>query len=318
MKRNLLFVFLLSTLIGFSQNRVRLDVKNDKVGYTVWDEKDSVIIHIDPIFDYISVYVETRIGDIYLGEFYYDVKSCCDTEYMEVPIDPNDPTRTRVDTIITDQKTVVPNKLLIAKKSGLWGLLNLDGSEALPFIYDSIWILTNRHAAENSPLFILIKNKRIALANQKKEMVLSSEIFQKYYPKLTLTEQEDLLNIALFNNKLIVQQGGKFVDTTFFVKARYAKIKGVKQKARLPAYYYNEFFFSGGKFNVLNLKKNHLLFGNWQNKILLRFTSKTELETPLIMDLTKRKSVMAAYKQYIEIKEKIKVDYIVEPFMNGK
>ena len=322
MKNLLTLALLFSSLYGFSQNKIRLDYKNNRVGYTVWDDNSKVIYQIEPAYDYLAVYAEFGFAGIFLGEMYYDIKMCCDTEFIEVPIDPDDPTRTRVDTIITDQRKVVPHKLMMAKKNQVWGLLNLDGTEAMPFVYDSISILQNQHASENGPLFVLYKNKRIAIANQKRETVLSSELYQQYYPKLSPKEQVALLNIALFNDQLIVQQGGKFIDTTIFVKATtsYVKIKGVKQKQKVyqAAFRYDEFFFRGGKYNVLNLKQNTLLFGVWQNKISLRMTSKTALETPLIMDLTKRKSVMEASGRYLSVKEKIEVQYMPDPFINSK
>ncbi|MDP1725368.1 MAG: hypothetical protein Q8M15_01190 [Bacteroidota bacterium] len=322
MKQLFILVFLSSAFLSQAQHRVRLDTHNNKVGYTIWDDKDQIVFKIEPNFEYIAVNVESRIGNIYLGEMYYDLKMCCDTEYIEVPIDPNNPMIVRVDTIITDQKTIVPNTLIIAKKNGNWGLLNLDGSEAMPFIYDTISTLSNPHASKNGPLFLLVRHHRVSVLSQKRDTVLSEEIYRQYYPGLSVREQMHLLEIALFNDYLIVQQSGSFIDTTIHVKAKtsYVSIKGVKRKQMVysPEQNYSEYFFRGGKFNVLILKDNHLLLGKWHNKINMRFKSENRFEKPLWMDITKRKSVMSAYYQYVIVKEPVKVDFVPEPIKAKK
>lgn len=321
--KQLFILFLLgSAFLSQAQHRVRIDAQNNKVGYTIWNDSDQVVFKIDPTFEYIAVYVENRIGSIFLGETYYDLKSCCDTEYIEVPIDPNNPEIVRVDTIITDQKNVVRNSLIIAKKNGNWGLINLDGSEAMPFTYDSICILNNPLASKNGPLFLLVKNKRVSILSQKRETVLSEEVYRQYYPKLSVNEQLHLPEIALFNDYLIVQQGGNFIDTTIHIKAKtsYVYVKGMKRKQMVysPAQNYSEYFFRGGKYNVLMLKQSNLLLGKWHNKITLRFTSENRFEKPLWMDFTKRKSAMSAYYQYIIVKEPVHVDFVPEPIKAKK
>ncbi|MCF8255235.1 MAG: WG repeat-containing protein [Bacteroidia bacterium] len=285
MKHLLSLTLVLFTITANSQNVVRIDQKGGKFGYSVFDKKDDLQFKVEPIYDYVAVPVEAKIGDIFLGEFYYDIKLCCDTEYMEVPIDFNDPTKTIVDTIVIDKKPLKENWLVMAKKGNSWGLIDLKGNVVLAFNYDSISVLNNRHASENSPLLVLHKNNRISLVNQKAELVLQSEVFEKYYPKLTVKEQVAVLEIAMFNNQLLIQKGGRFRET----------------------------HFEGGEFNVLIIKQNNTLFGKWQSKLLLRITALEEKGEPVSINPQNDRSVAKGTQFIYSTKGPIQVDY--EPEM---
>ncbi len=299
------------------QHQVRIINQNNKVGYTVENDSGQVLWSIEPEYDFLQLYVSTHLSGILLGDNYCDSRNWNDTEFIEIPIDPNEPTITRVDTIVMDMKTFYPERLVIAKKNGKWGFLYSNGKEAVPFIYDSI-VMSNFHLlSHDASYFSLVKNNRVSILNKKNEIVLGEEMFMQYYPNLSLGAQLDLIEIAFYGDRLVLQQGGKFIDSTVYVKAKTASYmeRGKKKKMIVPAWNYKSYFFRGGKYNILNLKTGELQFKDWQDKILVKFTSNTTFKTPLLLDLTRGKSVENAIlkQNRLALGDTLQIEFIKAP-----
>lgn len=315
MKQLFILAFLSSAFLCQAQNQIRLINQNNKVGYSVENDSGQVVWRIEPQYDYLSFYVSTHLGGVSLGDNYCDSRNWNDTEFIEIPIDPNEPTITRIDTIIMDVKTLYPDRMVIAKKDGKWGFLYSDGTEAVPFIYDSIMMSNFHLLSHDASYFSLVKNNRVSILNKKNETVLGQEMFKQYYPNLSLGAQLNLIEIAFYGDHLVLQQGGKFVDSTVYVKAKPSSytVRGKKKKMMLPAWNYKTYFFRGGKYNVLNLKTGELQFKDWQDKILVKFTSTTTFKTPFLLDLTKSKSVENAILRHYRLAkgDTLQIDFII-------
>ncbi len=313
--KHLLFAILLFAAVRVdAQEYVRFINDGHQTGCVFQNDSGRVLRKIEPVYDFLEVEVEVNLAGV-RSVFYHDPRYCCDTEYIEVPIDPKDFTITRVDTIINDTKMIVPGKLIIAKKNGSWGLLYQDGRIALPFNYDSIEICDSHFGYEYGYFICLIKNKRVSIISQHLERILSEELFKQYYPNLSLKEQLDVLKIAFYGHQLVVNQGGKFIDTTIHVKAKTSlvKIPGSNQKKEVtePASDHQEYFFRGGKFNVLNTHSGKLQFATWQNKLALEFSSNITYKIPFVMDPGDRISVSKAFeKQYAMRNEYVRLNFI--------
>lgn len=313
MKTGLLFfVFFLSAYVEtFGQNKVRIDSEGGKVGYTIANEKDEVLYQIKPDYDFLSFYVRVELGGLFLSAFYYDLSHCCDTEFVDIPVNPDNPTITVTDTFVLFFKPLVPEKLVIAKKNNKWGLLKISDEIAYPFEFDSIGILYNKSASKDGLVFLCYSKAGITVLNQSAKIVLSPAQIQQYYPLMTKDLIPELLKIALLDEQLVVQKEGQFVSKTIFVPDRFRNVEIGGKTIAVPvkAYNYQENYFKGGKFNVFNPKTNTLHFVQWSKHLKVKISSTKEFATPLQVKIHNRKSLLKVAGLFQHVEEPITIQF---------
>ncbi|MBC7381753.1 MAG: hypothetical protein H7296_02025 [Bacteroidia bacterium] len=282
---------------------VRAFHQNGKAGFETQNDSGEVIVKIEPIYDCLAFYTSNTLGAVDIGEFYLDDRNFSAITNDRSTLDPNESKTLPFDA----------NKLIGAKKNNKCGLLYSTGKEAIAFEYDSIKIFSTALNVSDGPLFVLIKNNRVSMLNQKKEVVLSEKIFQKYYPGLLLKAQLHALEIAFMNGQLLVQQNGRFIDTIRTQPATTSlfylgnKIDTVEE-APMD---FDEYYFKGGEYNVVNAGTGKLLFDEWQHKIILKFTSVMPPYKTIFIDPTNKDSAMYAVNPFAGVNDvTTKVEFV--------
>lgn len=270
MKKRVLFYFLLvSSFLGSSQS-VQIIKQGNLFGISLRNENADEIKRIEPAYEELYIYTKTSFGGMSLGEMYFSSKLWNDTEFIETPIDPNDLSRTKIDTFITDARAHIPGKLIIAKRAGKWGLINFNGEEVSAFDKDEIYPMRSKAIvglkAADAPYLVFIKNEVIHIVNQGGEILVDEKTLPKYFNKRSKDVLLDGLEISYFGDYLLVNQGGTLFDTLINVPAVKKTVKG-KTKIVMQAYKYANFCYRGGNFNVWQYSTQSYLFPTWQKNI---------------------------------------------------
>ncbi len=232
------------------------------VGVQFYNDNDKEVNRIEPMYEEIHVYVKTQIGGMYLGDGYIESRVWHDSEFIEVPIDPNDPSLTRIDTFIHDQRAYHINKPIIAKKDGKYGILDEKGNVLLGFEHTSYIASMELIGYQNTaqkPLLLLQNGTKQTLYDAKLNIILSETQFPNNFQKLS--RKEEALQLMLFGDYLLINEGGMIADSMVKVPAKKETVKGkviVKEKA----FSYSVYYYKGGNFNVLNMKTGLILWPN--------------------------------------------------------
>ncbi len=268
-KRVLFYLLIASSLFGSSQS-VQIIKQGNLFGISLRNENADEIKRIEPAYEELYIYTKSSFGGMSLGEMYLSSKLWNDTEFIETPIDPNDLSRTKIDTFITDARAHIPGKLIIAKRAGKWGLINFNGEEISAFDKDEIYPMRSKAIvglkAADAPYLVFIKNEVIHIVNQGGEILADEKTLPKYFNKRSKDVLLDGLEISYFGDYLLVNQGGTLFDTLINVPAVKKTVKG-KTKIVMQAYKYANFCYRGGNFNVWQYSTQSYLFPTWQKNI---------------------------------------------------
>ncbi len=268
-KRVLFYLLIASSLFGSSQS-VQIIKQGNLFGISLRNENADEIKRIEPAYEELYIYTKSSFGGMSLGEMYLSSKLWNDTEFIETPIDPNDLSRTKIDTFITDARAHIPGKLIIAKRAGKWGLINFNGEEVSAFDKDEIYPMRSKAIvglkAADAPYLVFIKNEVIHIVNQGGEILVDEKTLPKYFNKRSKDVLLDGLEISYFGDYLLVNQGGTLFDTLINVPAVKKTVKG-KTKIVMQAYKYANFCYRGGNFNVWQYSTQSYLFPTWQKNI---------------------------------------------------
>ncbi len=268
-KRVLFYLLIASSLFGSSQS-VQIIKQGNLFGISLRNENADEIKRIEPAYEELYIYTKSSFGGMSLGEMYLSSKLWNDTEFVETPIDPNDLSRTKIDTFITDARAHIPGKLIIAKRAGKWGLINFNGEEVSAFDKDEIYPMRSKAIvglkAADAPYLVFIKNEVIHIVNQGGEILVDEKTLPKYFNKRSKDVLLDGLEISYFGDYLLVNQGGTLFDTLINVPAVKKTVKG-KTKIVMQAYKYANFCYRGGNFNVWQYSTQSYLFPTWQKNI---------------------------------------------------
>ena len=268
-KRVLFYLLIASSLFGSSQS-VQIIKQGNLFGISLRNENADEIKRIEPAYEELYIYTKSSFGGMSLGEMYLSSKLWNDTEFVETPIDPNDLSRTKIDTFITDARAHIPGKLIIAKRAGKWGLINFNGEEVSAFDKDEIYPMRSKAIvglkAADAPYLVFIKNEVIHIVNQGGEILADEKTLPKYFNKRSKDVLLDGLEISYFGDYLLVNQGGTLFDTLINVPAVKKTVKG-KTKIVMQAYKYANFCYRGGNFNVWQYSTQSYLFPTWQKNI---------------------------------------------------
>jgi hypothetical protein len=266
-RSSLLFVILFSVITASGQT-VKTFKDGKLFGIQFIDSEDKVVKIIEPKYEDLAMMVKSRIGGVDLGQGYLSCRFWSDTEYMEVPIDPNDPTKVVVQMEVVDKKVYLPKKPIMAKLNGKWGLLNEEGIVLKPFEYDEMLDL-NRFkwegiTEERLPLLLMNKGKEMYLSDAFDITIIKPQQFPTYFAGLK--RKVDALELFYFGNYLLVNEGGVLADSIIKVAAVKEQENG-RTVIKEPAYTYSVYVYKKGKFNVLNLNTGEMLWPKGRNNI---------------------------------------------------
>lgn len=268
-KRVLFYLLLVSSFLGSSQS-VQIIKQGNLFGISLRNENADEIKRIEPAYEELYIYTKTSFGGMSLGEMYFSSKLWNDTEFVETPIDPNDLSRTKIDTFITDARAHIPGKLIIAKRAGKWGLINFNGEEVSAFDKDEIYPMRSKAIvglkAADAPYLVSIKNGAIQIINQGGDTLADDKTLPSYFKNRSKDVLLDGLEISYFGDYLLVNQGGTLFDTIIKVPAVKKTVNG-KTKTITAAYQYVQFCYRGGNFNVWQYSTQSYLFPTWQKNI---------------------------------------------------
>jgi hypothetical protein len=290
MKFNLLFLLLFISIASNAQ-RMKLLQSDNKFGFETTDKKGKKEFRVVPQYSNLWVYTKVRPGGFDLGNSYIDALHWVDSEFVEVPMNIDDPSKTRVDTITIEWKGYYPENLILAQKEGKWGIIKANGEIVRPFEFDSILFFPHSFGSENGPLLVPFKDDKLSVINQKNETTLSAETMFKYYPYKG-NKQFKALEIAFFNDMLLIQN-----PNTFELKIETVKATGksIDESNDINAYSYGYTYTSGifkrGNFNVLLTKQNKLLFAQPQNQVWVQFYSKKDKKIKVNLDVCTLSSI---------------------------
>jgi len=223
-------------------------------------------------YEDLAVFTRVTIGGVTIFNGYNSCNYLADTEYFEVPIDPNDPTKTRIDTMINESKSFDPTKPILAKKAGKWGFINEDGAVLMPYEYDS-YLQHNNDDFQNfdvnkKPFILLTKGTQSKLIDAQLQTIISESQFPAYFNGLK--RKVDALELCFFGDYLLINEGGSIVDSLIKVPAVKEVVKG-KTVVKIKAYSYSAYVYKGGMFNVLNLKTGSILWPVAKTNIQIKF-----------------------------------------------
>jgi hypothetical protein len=262
-------ILMLLWVVQLQAQTVKGIQKGKLVGVIFYDANDKEVNRIEPAYEEIQVYVKTQIGGINLGVGFVESRYWHDSEYIEVPIDPNDPTLTRVDTFIHFQRAYHVNKPIIAKKDGKYGIINQQGNTLLPFEYNDVLKALDLIGYQNDaqkPLLLMQNDNKLTLYDASLKVIITDAQLPNNFSKLS--RKEEALALLLFGENLLVNEGGLLVDSIIKVPAKRETVKG-KVVIKEKAYSYPVYYYKGGKFNVLNLQTGALLWPESKADILI-------------------------------------------------
>jgi hypothetical protein len=297
MKKLLLTLFSVLLMLGLSAQTVEPIEKGNLFGVQFLNENGDKTQRIEPIYEDIMVYVKVKIGNLDLGSNYSPARYWHDTEYIEVPVDPNDPSKVETDTIISNYRYYHPGKLVLAKNNGKWGGLTESGNAILPFEYESFaeynWANWSNFGSDRLPVIFLTKGKEQTLIDAKGEVIIKPEQFPAYFSKLN--RKIDALELSFFGDYLLFNEGGVLADSLIKVPAEKEVVKG-KTVIKAPAYSYSVYTYKYGRFNVLNLKTGEKLWAEPKKNIEIKFKDPNNVE--LYESLNPR--TLSSIKKYSE------------------
>lgn len=266
--RNLLLFVALFSVISVSGQTVKAFKEGNLYGVQFLDNEDKVVKIIRPQFEDLAMMVKSRIGGVDLGEGYLSCRFWCDTEFIEVPIDPNDPEKVVVQLEVNDKKMYLPKKPIMAKLNGKWGLINEDGLLLKPHEYDEMLDLSQAKwegiIEERLPLLLLTKGKEMSLIDALDITLIKPQQFPSYMSGLK--RKADALELCYFGNFLLINEGGVLFDSIIKVPAVKVQENG-KTVIKEPAYSYGIYIYKKGKFNVLNLNTGERLWTQSRNNV---------------------------------------------------
>ncbi|MDZ4668472.1 MAG: hypothetical protein SGJ00_11410 [bacterium] len=223
-------------------------------------------------FEDIAVFVHFSINGVYLGESYTSCNLLNDTEFLEVPFDVNDPSKTKVETIITETKSFNPTKPILVKKGGRWGFVNEDGAEMMPCEYEEYLQYSNgawnNIGSDRKPLILMTRGVESKLVDAQLQPIISESQFPAYFSGLK--RKGDALELCFFGDYILVNQGGSIYDSLIKVPAVKEVVKG-KTVVKEKAYSYTTYVYKGGKFNVINLQSGLPLWPVAKTNIQVKF-----------------------------------------------
>lgn len=278
--KKLISIFLLCALfINVQAQFVEITHSGNLCGFKINDSKGNLIKEVAPQYEELRFYVSIRMGGVALGENYHSSAYWNDTEYVEVPVDPNDLSKVKVETIINTTRVLIGNQLVMAKKGGKWGLIDLGGQEIVPCQNDEIWVFKSRMQkpfdAEAYPHLVLFKGKEKQLVTQKGKVVLAPTDFPPYFANLSYDRSMDVLEMTFFGENMLINNGGILVDSVVKMPAVKKTEKG-KTTIVSETYTIQKFYFYGGTFSVLNLTTQTKLFPEGQKNIAVHFSDEAE------------------------------------------
>ena len=129
MKKLLTILLLLAATISTQAQMVKGLQKGKLTGVIFLNDNGEELSRLEPIYEEVFVFARMKIGNLNLGDSYQESRNWIDSEFVEVPIDPNDFTKIRVDTFVNNTRVQIPNKPIIAKKDGKYGIIDQNGNE---------------------------------------------------------------------------------------------------------------------------------------------------------------------------------------------
>lgn len=272
MKKLLTLLLLLAATISSQAQVVKGLQKGKLTGVIFLNDNGEEISRLEPIYEEVFVFTRLQIGNLNLGESYQESRNWIDSEYVEVPIDPNDFTKVRVDTFVNNTRAQIPNKPIIAKKDGKYGIIDQNGNEMLPFQFDSYIALSslswNGLGSERKPLILFSRGNENIMIDAQLQPVINERQFPVYFH--TLSRKDDALEICLFGEYMLLNMGGVIADTLIKVPA-VKESKNGKMVVTEKAYSYPAYKYKGGKFNVIDLKTGQLLWKEPKQNITISF-----------------------------------------------
>lgn len=262
---NKILLILLSFLLcNLTQAQIVKGIqKGNLVGVTFLDKNDKTISTIEPIYEEVHVLIDFQIAGTHLGDVYAESRNMHDSEFFEVPIDPQDPSKTLVDTVVTFGKKFLDGKLIMVKKDGKWGLLTIEGKEKIACIYDGIYPLNansmQMYKQKDAPFFLLVMNGTQQILDQTGTVLVPDDKIPAYFKNRNKDLIIDALEVSFFGDYFLVNEGGTLFDSIVKVAAIKKVVNG-KSKIITAAYEYNRFYYEGGKFNVWQFSTSKYLF----------------------------------------------------------
>ena len=277
MKNLCVFLFL---VIGFhvQAQKLKTTYKENLVGFNYYNDDEVYLSSLAPNYQDLYAFVKTSLGDVFINTFYGNCRELCDTEFIDVSKDPNDPSLTKTDTIPYCYKTYFPDKPILAKQNNKWGLINHQGKILLPLHFDEVSFISKDCYSRHNNRFLFKKGETYTLMDDENNLLIDASQFPQYFNQLKRKEQA--LQISLFGNYLLVCEGGILADTfEIVINSDVKKTKSgyieTKRKSSKNNYYY----YKGGKFNVINLSTGEFIWAEPKSNIEVSFTDNKNNKT---------------------------------------
>lgn len=272
MKKLLAILLLLAATLSTQAQMVKGLQKGKLTGVIFLNDNGQELSRLEPNYEEVYVFTRMQIGNVNLGDSYQESRNWIDSEYVEVPIDPNDPTKVRVDTFVNNTRVQIPNKPIIAKRGGLFGLIDQNGNELLPFQFNSFLDLKeipwSGFGSDRKPLILLTKGAENLMIDAQLQPVINERQFPAYFNGLS--RKVDALELCFFGDYMLINNGGSIIDTLIKVPA-VKESKNGKMVVTEKAYSYSAYKYKGGKFNVINLRTGEYLWKEEKTNITISF-----------------------------------------------
>ncbi len=270
MKKIFCLVTLLGLFISAHSQAVKPIKEGNFTGLEILDQQNFPVSKIRPIYDELEVFSRLNLGGISLGNSYVSTRMWNDTEFIEVPIDPNDPSKTVTDTFVKDIRFMVEGTNIWAKKAGKWGLVNTAGEVLIPFEYEKYDYVRSMALVSTEPgsfpYLLAFKEGKFSIFNQKGTLILAQEFIPTHFFQKPTQETLDMLEFSYFGDYIITTEGATLVDSLVKVPAKKQNNKIVAQ-----AYSYHVYFYRGGKLNVWQASTGKLLFEKAPKNLEIHF-----------------------------------------------
>jgi len=246
---------------------------------------------IPPVYDLLYVPATgVATNKLAMGSLYLSVKNWVDTDFVETPTDPNDPTITKIDTIVNFDKLVEIRKTIIAYKENKCGLIDFSGNVKAPLEYDSIkvfdgnYYLLDRERADQ-PYMLLYKSGNFSVCDNQGKMLIPADFSPILNLKLSAAAKLKVLEFGFFDKFIIVGDGAQVLTQTFydttFVKVKTAK--GLKNQKLISSYEYT--YLAGGKYNFYDITLSNYSSPKWCREIVIDAGANNKGE-PMIIKFT--------------------------------